>query len=551
MSANFSDDGRVAVIASSSGYAVLDPSSLETAMFAIDVGDAHECVAVSADGRLAVVGADRMCRDGQGRRPGVMLLDLTRGVGRPRVDRVVPMRSDDLFRTTRPGQLALHPRGTILARSDGQRVVTLIDLATGEELRRHAAACQESIAFSADGRWLICCGHDVTHVFGVDGGTHQLAASHVALSPNGAHVAIAWGGGFELQVVAFRGWSLAQPPRRGLRYQPPGFEHPEVEMLRFSPDGRRLAVVYMDSLPGWTHREHMLAVLDAETGAVVVHATNPATPPFGFGSPHALGFDPSGDRVLALTGEYRDWHLASRAQAVWIFDVARGEHLGSLALAEVAGRPVPCFRTATVVAGGEPGATTTVDQALVARTTHGFLACLTGGTVGATADPVFERVEPVRAWLSGQPLTPGAHDQDHIDDLAARYSQFSAEEASGRLAPGHTLADFVSATRGWTHVIPHLLTRARALMAARVSFGGTSLAISVSSLRAAVDEFAARGPDEQEALFSRMLEALVEEASSKAAALGKRARRETLARVVFVATIVALLALTAALILAL
>lgn len=86
------------------------------------------------------------------------------------------------------------PPDAIIALSDARRVVALVDATTGEELKRHEASCQESVAFSADGRWLICSGHEGTSVFGVDGRVQRLSASHVAMSPDGARVAIAWDG---------------------------------------------------------------------------------------------------------------------------------------------------------------------------------------------------------------------------------------------------------------------------------------------------------------------------------------------------------------------
>jgi hypothetical protein len=403
---------------------------------------------------------------------------------------------------------ALHPAAPLLAMSTGDRGVIVIETETGRVIQHHDAEADEGVVFSPDGRWLVVCGYHETHAFGSDGEQHAFPATHVAFSSDGKMIALAWKDRSGLDVRPFDRWPSA-PPRSLWPIAPPEYvqDRGDVQLVRFSPDGRRLGVFFMAGMPEWTERARSLAVIDVSSHAIIDHVRSPVQPPYGFNSISAFGFDHTGDRVLARTHHYRSRHRREPGAAAWMYSIAQRRHLGWLATEA-------CEPVVPSISPDSEGST------LVGRTEAGFYGRLCGDAPldGTAFVPPFEAPALARQLLLGAPLDLDPKSRDGLDDLDERFQAFVALTGAGGLAPQASLSELVDATRGWTHLLPTILERARELAAARPQFGQRTPTVDHASVGASVAELAAMPREALETVFQRQLATVA--AAADAAARG-------------------------------
>jgi len=280
---------------------------------------------------------------------------------------------------------------------------------------------------------------------------------------------------------------------------------PDMEWLRFSPDGRRLLMA---------SRDHV-AILNINTG----QAHGPLPVPHGGGaieSANVGGFSPDSQRVFL--GRYLNPPASpDRNEGLAIY-TAEGAPLGS-------------------VLGVSNDDGLTFPLGISVEGIYGFLPCETRLKPAARVpDGPLHKPEAVLACLCAMPSTLSAEDDARRADLRARMDYVGSLRADKTLDVESDVRRFLERSASAPHLLPWALHQAQAGRRARANFGSADdTPLSPRALVKALDEAIDAPADLQALYFDDMLDTLrhalkAKEAEAKAAEEQARARQERYAK---------------------
>jgi aminoglycoside phosphotransferase (APT) family kinase protein len=376
----------------------------------------------------------------------------------------------------------------------------LVDLETGKVLQRLPVPEDQSsvlgygaLLFAPDQRALAAVPrHGPALVMDVRGRWHALDAAVLAFSPDGRSLALGEDGGKTLRVGEIEGllplrWRGS--PRTLWRGDA------DIELVRFSPDGGRLAFACDDK---------RLLVLDVAGGALLLDAEDPHRPGRRWKDIEALGFSADGGRLFVHGDCARTPTDAERSAAVAVYALAPGHALG------------------TLVRESDRGA------GLAGISTTGFYGAVPG-TRRQSHTPL-HRPDVVTALFRGERWEQQLAEKERARaaDLEMRISFWTSMAARGRIAEGGAIGELVNASRGLAHLLPRaveLASRGDSDRPRLGEAGGEETPLPVSGVLAALQELAGRSPAEREAIFEDVLGRLLADETRRAGAeeQGRRA----------------------------
>jgi len=367
-------------------------------------------------------------------------------------------------------RLARSPDGELLAKGKGNTIRLKGQSAgNGTMIQADFSA---GLLFSPDGRELIAVGQRKVAFFGRDGSERRVGGSAFDYRPDGRLSALAQGGKVQLE---------PDGPTLNLSGKVTG--------LRFSPDGRRLAILLAEG------KANQVIVYDLDEGGARLAMQEVQVPPSD--DLQLLGFSGDGRRVLAFGRLLLAKGQHARPECVLLFD-AGGPFLGTFHLTKDPPRPV--FVTPREF--WHP----------LAGEGSGSPWC----ALGVARRALFEGL--TEAQILDEPTRLALEDHDLRWLLLGRVLDKSGKQHRDEL---------MKATAGLTHLLPQLVLDAKRLADNEPRFGkARRSAAEAEDLIEACKALRARPAAEQQVIFEEMLARMEREEAEQAAKEASRAREE-------------------------
>jgi len=469
------------------------------------------------------------------------------GPGRPR--RIESLAKDDVE------HLAISPDLDLIAVIDDwdNELVVLMDAHTGAAIRelRPVETMQRAfesdgsfdaqrLLFSPDGRFLFVMGYESTVAYDTQGGAVRFKASQVAVSTDGATLVHTRDEGPLCVVRGFGDYAITSGGFPSGDRLAGKLRDPEA--LAISPDGRVVAVQTR------TDGGDRITIYDATSGRALW--TPRPDYPVGaeFSDVESLGFAEDGRLFIDADAWLNPWAEDDEDDYFHIACLATRTMVGTLTLtgdADEGPRPrvyvdgqlqsdLPKDLAPHLRESARPRVRT--GTTVLGISSHGFFARLDDHSFldrSKQAVSHYERQDATRALLLGVPLAEvvTADEVALASDVAARWRFFGEAVRDGGLARNASMRELVTASRGLTAWLPHVLEAAKSVDAGVAGFGAAPSGTPTLVERQVLDALAqlgARDDAQKLALFEDQARALAPPPPARTAS--KRAGRPTAPR---------------------
>lgn len=353
-------------------------------------------------------------------------------------------------------------------------------------------------------RTLLCRGEGAANVvFELGGDERRLAGLRVAVVPN-ARTAVRVDAERPNRIV-FINLENHEPMQNRPVLEVEG----RIELMRFSPDGMLLAVAVSRN-QGWE-----VQLLNTHSGDRIAILEDPyQSTRFSLGAVYGLGFDAGGERISIFAEAYASSRRPRRRKSVLVYELGAVPRFLAQLLGLDRSRSTLERELASTLRTQLEASPGDYDALIIGRCDAGFFGRLDAdASIGASgAIAPFERPRLVRTLLYRGFVQTQLEEVERacLDDLLERYHFWRDAQSRGRAKRDEYVDTFVDLTRGWTHLLPEIVHRARELMRASPRYGPrSSPPVAAAPVDDAVQELARLGFEEYEEVFEAMIARLV------------------------------------------